>query len=89
MKGLSLPAVGTEKERKSEHVCRKGAAAPFVGRNDRMKVNEEKGIEKECPREGRIRTRAHERERQRESATEPRRGTVVGGGGEASARINT
>lgn len=50
-----------------------------------MKVNEEKGTEKECPRKGRIRTRA----RERKGAMKPRWGTVEGGGGEASARINT
>lgn len=51
-----------------------------------MKVNEEKGTEKECPRKGRIRARA----RERKSAMKPRWGTVEGeGGGEASARINT
>lgn len=35
-----------------------------------MKVNEEKGTEKECPREGRIRMRASEEERVREEGVE-------------------
>lgn len=58
---------------------------PTRGRNDGVKVNEEKGTEKECPRKGRIYTRA----RERKGAMKPRWGTVEGGGGEASARINT
>ena len=34
---------------------------PTRGRNDGVKVNEEKGTEKECPRKDRIRTRAREK----------------------------
>lgn len=69
------------------HVCRKGTYVDQRGRNGRVKVNEEKETEKECPRKDRIRTRA--RERERKGAMKPRWGTAEGGGGEASARINT
>lgn len=49
-----------------------------------MKVNEEKGTEKECPRKGRIRSRAQERGRK--GAMKPRWGTVEGEGGEEAKR---
>lgn len=72
------------------HVCRKGTYVDQRGRNDRVKVNEEKGIEKECPRKGRIHASAREREKGcDEAAMGYSRGGREGEGGEASARINT
>lgn len=69
MKGLSFSTGKSVRGRERETGREKGEhtydrrESPVGGRNDRVKVNEEKGIEKECPREGRIRTRARERVR--------------------------
>lgn len=60
MKGLSLPAGRKgerEKEREKHREKEIETASAYMpkerlsvgGRNDRMKVNEEKGTEKECP----------------------------------------
>lgn len=64
----------TEREGESElaHAYRKGIGR----RNGRVKVNEEKGTEKECPREDRICT--HAREKERKEGWRRRRGGVGG-----------